>query len=359
MDRVVSLVVLTLLQLCRANIPKALPEWYAANLINDPNYSPKPLTEIFSTVGVYPTNTDATTTWTTRTTPTTTEPTTRNVQTQPTESPATRQPPPAMSQITNAPENRGSPAIIWPVPQTTQPPQTVPTDPPIQSTSPIWNVNQPNWLQNRPDLGSGVWNGNNNWSQQPIQPYVPLVISPNTNSPTNRPCDNPTSSQSSIVSNVPQTQEPTTQNSASPRPIITISVRRRGHKTNVLINPSTTSSTTKSPTTTKRKRNNYEVCMESCKNKKEPICSSPKGATPINPDNLKGFASMCHMACQNNFRNQQYEKVADGRCGKLRTRIRPVGQDKLNRNELNKAQYTVVHNGDETVIEFSQLERSK
>lgn len=53
--------------------------------------------------------------------------------------------------------------------------------------------------------------------------------------------------------------------------------------------------------------------------------------------------------------SEVYDKVSDGRCGRLRTRIRPMDKDKLNREELNKTQYTILHNGSETVMEFSPL----
>lgn len=53
------------------------------------------------------------------------------------------------------------------------------------------------------------------------------------------------------------------------------------------------------------------------------------------------------------FVSEVYEKVTDGRCGRLRTRIRPVDKNKLNREELTKAQYTIVHNVPETIVEFS------
>ncbi|XP_062531223.1 uncharacterized protein LOC101736634 isoform X1 [Bombyx mori] len=131
-----------------------------------------------------------------------------------------------------------------------------------------------------------------------------------------------------------------------------------GSITNVKINPT---STTRRPTTTrtrksKPKRNRYDVCIDSCKGKKEPICGVPISGGHIDPRTLKGFPSVCHMACHNSFRKDTYEKLIDGRCGKLRSRIRIVESNKrLKRPELKKAEYIVENVGPKTIVEFTGL----
>ncbi|KAJ2951020.1 hypothetical protein O0L34_g5394 [Tuta absoluta] len=142
-----------------------------------------------------------------------------------------------------------------------------------------------------------------------------------------------------------------------------------GSITNVNINPATTTrrtttrrTTTRKPTTkrtrrTKKNRNTFNGCINTCENRgRNPICAAPLAQIPVNPETLKGFPSVCHMACHNSFKKDQYEMVVQGRCGKLRTRIKTVDFDQLKRVELNKAQYTVV-NGPETILEFSSLPR--
>ncbi|KAI5636257.1 hypothetical protein NE865_11021 [Phthorimaea operculella] len=144
-----------------------------------------------------------------------------------------------------------------------------------------------------------------------------------------------------------------------------------GSITNVNINPATTTkhpmtkrTTTRKPTTprtrrTKKSRNTFNGCINTCEDRgRNPICAAPLAQIPVNPETLKGFPSVCHMACHNSFKKDQYEMIVQGRCGKLRTRIKTVDSDKLKRVELNKAQYTVVH-GDEAVFEFANLPRNK
>ncbi|XP_049872237.1 mucin-2-like [Pectinophora gossypiella] len=143
-------------------------------------------------------------------------------------------------------------------------------------------------------------------------------------------------------------------------------VAPKGSITNIHINPPTTttrpivrSTTTRKPSTTrtrrtKRNRNNFDGCVNSCGGKK-PICATPLAVTPINPDQLKGFPSICHMACHNSFKKDQYEMLVEGRCGRLRTRIRTVDSEKLKKGELNKVRYTL--DNPQTVVEFSSLPR--
>lgn len=83
-----------------------------------------------------------------------------------------------------------------------------------------------------------------------------------------------------------------------------------GSITNIHLNQPTTSTrrpvrTTRKPTTprtrkTKRTRNSYDRCLNSCSGK-APICAAPLAKIPIDPNTLKGFPSICHMACYNSF----------------------------------------------------------
>ncbi|CAH0587037.1 unnamed protein product [Chrysodeixis includens] len=131
-----------------------------------------------------------------------------------------------------------------------------------------------------------------------------------------------------------------------------------GSITNLNFNPTTRTTTTRRPTTTRTRRvkprkNTYDACIDGCKRGRDPICAAPLSSTFLNPDTLKGFPSICHMACHNSYRKDSYEKVLDGRCGRLRTRIKTVDSNKLKRDELNKAQYFVDNGG--TIVEFSGL----
>ncbi|KAF9420024.1 hypothetical protein HW555_003618, partial [Spodoptera exigua] len=133
-----------------------------------------------------------------------------------------------------------------------------------------------------------------------------------------------------------------------------------GSITNVNFVAKTT--TTKKPTTTrtrktsKPKKNTYEFCIDGCRGKREPICAAPLSITFLDPKTLKGFPSVCHMACHNSYRKDPYEKVLDGRCGRLRTRIKTVDSNtKLKREELNKAQYFLDNSGTKTIVEVSPL----
>ncbi|KAF9816410.1 hypothetical protein SFRURICE_000316 [Spodoptera frugiperda] len=133
-----------------------------------------------------------------------------------------------------------------------------------------------------------------------------------------------------------------------------------GSITNVNFVAKTT--TTKRPTTTrtrktsKPKKNTYEFCIDGCRGKREPICAAPLSTTFLDPKTLKGFPSVCHMACHNSYRKDPFEKVLDGRCGRLRTRIKTVDSNtKLKRDELNKAQYFLDNSGGKTIVEVSPL----
>ncbi|KAI8421633.1 hypothetical protein MSG28_009634 [Choristoneura fumiferana] len=51
-----------------------------------------------------------------------------------------------------------------------------------------------------------------------------------------------------------------------------------------------------------------------------------------------------------------YQKVTDGKCGRLRTRIRPINENKLKRDELNKASYTIIQGGPTPNNLFSEFD---
>ncbi|CAG9562465.1 unnamed protein product [Danaus chrysippus] len=354
------LVGIVMLQLCRAETSKPLPEWYAANLVNDANYTPKPLTEIFTTdlsftpKDQFPQTTPFTTT-TTTTTPTvvttksTSEPTTGenddNTQIIQQNIPfeivqlSKPQQPIIFSQTGNRPSNTDPKLfiILNPGQESTQKPSTTENKVVTTTSSPT----------QAPETG-----------QKP-------TVSPNVAVPINLPMAFMNQIPITYSAGISRFFEPIVQSTILPpikipslNPVISVRMKSpRGTITNIHINPTST----QKPSTTRRRkpnqrRNNYDTCLNSCSDKRSPICASPKSVVPINPDKLKGFPSLCHMACHNSFRNNEvYDKVSDGRCGRLRTRIRPMDKDKLNREELNKAQYTILHNGSETVMEFSPL----
>ncbi|KAJ8723404.1 hypothetical protein PYW08_003316 [Mythimna loreyi] len=146
----------------------------------------------------------------------------------------------------------------------------------------------------------------------------------------------------------------------SPAPLKIRVVAPSGSITNVHFNSPKT--TTRKPTTTrarktpKPKRNTYESCIDGCKGKREAICAVPLSSAFLDPHTLKGFPSVCHMACHNSYKKDYYEKVLEGRCSRLRTRIRTVDSDvKLKKEELNKAQYFLDNSGQKTIVEFSGL----
>lgn len=85
-----------------------------------------------------------------------------------------------------------------------------------------------------------------------------------------------------------------------------------GSITNIHLNQPTTSTpkwtkSTRKPTTartfkTKRTSNSYDRCLNSCSGRKTRICAAPLAKIPIDPNTLKGFPSICHMACYNSFK---------------------------------------------------------
>ncbi|XP_034829116.1 uncharacterized protein [Maniola hyperantus] len=409
MEHAFALVVLTLLQLCRGEISE--PEWFAANLVNEPGYTPKPITEIFTSDSPVTSNNPALftqpTTGTTSTLPPPSRPTpnptiVQNGNSSPTQNGGSpvQKTPELMSQVVENPPKNELPNFLivfdprGPVNPVQPPvvPPSLPTSPQTQATT----QNQPpTAAQNQPTTATFTSLTSQSTMSIPstqgtlrtFQPGNPQQILINSSPPafqsgslqpilTNTNNASPAawppgsmlvyplqiSGGNPTALPVPTTAGPILSpvqpaRPVNSKPVLTVRVKApQGSITNIHINPTSTVR----PSTTRRRKstrrtNNFETCMSACKGKKEPICSSPVGLNPINPDRLKGFPSLCHMACHNSFKKELYEKVTDGRCGKLRTRIRPVDKKKLNREELNKAQYTIVHNAPDTVVEFSPV----
>ncbi|XP_037875083.1 mucin-2 isoform X2 [Bombyx mori] len=421
-----TLVVLTLLQLCRAEISDSMPDpWYSANVIND-GFQPKPISEIFSTESTFSSTNPIIVLPKASSSPqegtsllTTLSPSTLKVSSAGTTGDLTE----TLSIISSTPST--------PLYSTEETPQRNPISvqvqteikspileliqsvQPIQPLLPSASPEQPiQQIQTTDPLLPGVQsiqttspqapqNIQNYPPQQQVAPFVsnqnPSSTIPTTTlSPTTQPL--PQVAVQTVSSKVPETLTSTnafeTLSTAklvasTARTIVTTSnyratqgVNRKlgtptaivqrpplfpwtirvvapvGSITNVKINPT---STTRRPTTTrtrksKPKRNRYDVCIDSCKGKKEPICGVPISGGHIDPRTLKGFPSVCHMACHNSFRKDTYEKLIDGRCGKLRSRIRIVESNKrLKRPELKKAEYIVENVGPKTIVEFTGL----
>ncbi|KAI8421629.1 hypothetical protein MSG28_009634 [Choristoneura fumiferana] len=398
-----------LFSLSQTEISSTLPEtWYSANVISDGDYSPKPLTDIFSTeatfsstnpIIVLPTSTTPDPIVSTSTLPnvnfststlstsgTITEGPTTEVSVLPlsTERPAEpvpTQPPPIPTVFISTTAATPSPQPEQP-PQPPQPPQlpilsvfqqppAAPSPPPFLSTPQqiqIQTAQQssplpPQQIQNLPP----IFIPPNQQTPQTIQNTPPPQPLPSTSLPPVTTTALPPSTtttplpSSSVSTEAPcATTTPVSVPQASSQfPTFRIRmVAPSGSITNVRIdaNPTIPTTTTRRPTTTRtrrRNRNNYDGCVNGCGGTREPICASPLGVTPIDPDTLKGFPSVCHMACHNSFRRTLYQKVTDGKCGRLRTRIRPINENKLKRDELNKASYTIIQG--ESLLEIALL----
>ncbi|XP_063381310.1 mucin-2-like [Cydia fagiglandana] len=428
--RLSSLLVIALLQLSQTEISNTLPEsWYAANVINDGSYSPKPLSEIFSTQSTFSSanpivvlqsttpdpilfTTPSSSTSTSRPNDRITEisvvplPTEQPAQPQSTESVTSQSPPiifadtptapprlPELSQFQQPPAPPSPPPVLSApqqiqiqtapqgAPQVTPPPPTSNTLPPVTTTFssfPPFTSTSSSFVSVTSTSSSFAPVTSTSLSFAPVTSTsssfapvtsTPFSLPPVTSTPFSLPpVTNSTSFSvppviSTLSPAVPSTknspQAPCTNSSRSGPQLPSFRIRLvapSGSVTKVEINPPITT-TTRRPTTTRtrRTRNNYDGCVSGCGGRKIPICASPSGVSPIDPNRLKGFPSVCHMACHNSFRKTLYEKVADGRCGQLRTRIRPLGsKNKLKKDELQKATYTVVQAGP-SVIEFSPL----
>lgn len=101
--------------------------------------------------------------------------------------------------------------------------------------------------------------------------------------------------------------------SGLPFPVKIRVIAPTGSITNVNINSLTTrkpvtKSTTRWPTTrrtSKPKKNNYDRCLDGCRKVKDPICAAPLSHHSIDPKKLRGFPSVCHMACHNSYRKDR------------------------------------------------------
>ncbi|XP_075975027.1 uncharacterized protein LOC142975831 [Anticarsia gemmatalis] len=466
-----SLFVLTLLQLCRAEISDNAPEnWYSANVIND-GFQPKSISEIFSTdspfsstnpIVVLPKSTSMPDKMLSSTLPPSTDlfsntmsdflktsiiPLTSSTPLPPTMSTFPPETSPFASQfpsqqpqveITQFTEQTPPPSTIFEnrLRQTTLSSTELPTTlgqrtTLIQDPSPIGRFLVP--VGNEPGLQStppptlstaappssyfviydrspqgfpsqGFFpQGGLFAPQQPQRPTTTtrlpgstVVIQPVSTTPTPtplmtssspRPCPRLTSRKPTTrlttaslgsVTRPPTSRIPVFERTSTAFPInhsstkfpntggLPVRIRvvgPRGSITHVNINPRIVAptTTTRKPTTTrtrktpKPKKNTYEACLGGCRVKREPICAIPISSTWIDPNQLKGFPSICHMACHNSYKKDVFEKLMDGRCGRLKTRIQTLdSKNKLKREELNKAQY-VIDGGDQTIVEVSAL----
>ncbi|XP_061714280.1 mucin-2-like [Cydia pomonella] len=439
--RLSSLLVIALLQLSQTEISNTLPEsWYAANVINDGSYSPKPLSEIFSTQSTFSSANPIVVLQSSTadpilfSTPTSSAPsigrpndriteisvvplqTEEPAQPQSTESVPSQSPPvtifadtptspprlPELSQFQQPPAPPSAPPVLSApqqiqiqtapqgTPQGTPPAPTSTTIPPVTTTFssfPPFTSTSSSFVSVTSISSSFAPVTSISSSFAPVtstsssfapvtstSSFAPVTSTPYSLPPvTSTPFSLPsvTNSTSFAVppvistfspaipstSNAPQVPCTNSSKSGSQLPSFRIRlVAPRGSVTKVEINPPITT-TTRRPTTTRtrRIRNNYDGCVSGCGGRKVPICASPSGVSPIDPNRLKGFPSVCHMACHNSFRKTLYEKVTDGRCGQLRTRIRPLdSKTKLKKDDLQKATYTVVQGGP-SVIEFTPL----
>ncbi|XP_026749015.2 mucin-5AC-like [Galleria mellonella] len=465
-----SLVVITVLQLCRAEIPEIQGTWYSANAIND-GYSPKPISELFTTdnspiysstfsvtkpIVVQPlpitnninfipdlsTNAKTTVTsppnrtqtynteiptvtstilstlepsitFTSTPAPPSTFSTIQSLTSSTIQTPSTSSTLSTLSTISSLPtlstlssfepqtvtqaqtsgiiinNNQDQQSTLQSNDNTNSlPPQTIRIEPPtisIPSTT-----QSPNSIPNYFVIYQQAPQNIQTFSQSQPQPETQNISQPSINAPITpstlppsistisstfpsstvpvnpsiqttlvstitNPCvtRNPlTSLRPTIVSSAPVLNStPTTR--IPPNFMIRV-VAPKGSITNVKF----VATTTKRPTTRrtkKPKRNTYEGCLNSCKGRKDPLCANPLAALIIDPNTLKGFPSICHLACHNSYKDIPYEKLVDGRCSRLRTRIMQVNSNtKLRRDELLKSQYSIVSNADQTIVEVSK-----
>ncbi|CAG5028685.1 unnamed protein product [Parnassius apollo] len=452
MQHVFTLVVLTLLQLCRAEIPKVLPEWYAANLINDAGYHPKLLTELFTMhatsknpIIVTSSSTPeigevliSSPTSTARSTELESSPSTRDTtqrvsplrESSSTSPPTVREQRQIVYQLSEQPIQFLSPLPSLPIPtsekqanpqttgqpkyfliyqqapvsiqqysqsaspsvpnaqpttqitrqltaQETTPRAAQPTNEFRQEETPSTRISTTQTIILPSSAFTGV-SGNVRRGSfiSSTTPHVPLGGTWQDSSTSPGPAYSSPAISSTTPSYYPRTSStlvpcanitfternprPRLEQGENKNPAFTIRVKApRGSITNITINPTTTTRKPSSRRSQRRKGNNYNNCVDSCRGKKEPICAAPLAVIPIDPNSLKGFPSICHLACHNSFRkNQPFEKIMDGRCSKLRTRIRTLDKNKLNREEMNKSQYTILNDSPETVVQVIQNEGS-
>ncbi|CAG9787846.1 unnamed protein product [Diatraea saccharalis] len=408
-----ALVVITLLQLCRAEISEILPgTWFSANTIND-GYSPKPISELFSTemppsfspenpIVVLP-NLSSLSPQPEVTYISTTPATFNSFVTNTPIAPSTY----SSTQVTSTPSpldfsKPSSLAPQWPTSttvlqtQTNRPiqtlqetlatspllPQTQPTGPPsfslIYENTPSPDPPIPTVVTTIPTLSTTTTSPLSSISEGTLTPYITNGLSDTTSRPTVTFRSTPpsTTSRTTIIARdcnpttrlinpVSTTIAPTRIISGSPdvpfKPNLRIRVvAPQGSITNVKINPTTTTKRPTTKRTKKPKKNTYEGCLDGCKGKRDPICAVPLASVIIDTKTLKGFPSICHLACHNSYKKDAYEKLIDGRCGRLRTRIITVDNNsKIQREDLKKAEYSVINTGPKTVLEFAHQPLNK
>ncbi|XP_047025014.1 mucin-2-like isoform X1 [Helicoverpa zea] len=395
--RVRSLFVLTLLQLCRAEISDSLPEsWYSANVIND-GFQPKPITEIFSTESPFSTtnpivvlpkesssvpdeilllstlppprkiSTTGSSSASVVTIPSST-PLPPSVHTLPPSSVQTSAPttfpttpyqpaqPELITQFTEQTQPPSEPAFsIQPEIQQTPEPQQ-PSGPPLTQSQQIRFELVPG--QSLPDQPSTQRQQLQTSTLSPLSNYF-LIYQQAPQSIQGIPGQFGTSQevpQTSTVGQVPTTRTPATvfiqpaptvsppsTRTAPPTsttsvpstarvqtttrttncqnltntpqsPLYPLRIRvvaPSGSITNVNFNTPGRTTTTRRPTTTRTRRtsrprkNNYETCTDGCRGRREPICAAPLASGFLDPNTLKGFPSVCHMACHNSYRKDR------------------------------------------------------
>ncbi|RVE54216.1 hypothetical protein evm_001043 [Chilo suppressalis] len=419
-----ALVVITLLQLCRAEISDILQgTWYSANTIND-GYSPKPIQELFSTEAPqsfspqnpivvlpnlsslapeqsaqYSTTPTSFSSFTSTPSPT---PTVAGTLAQSTLFPDNYTPSSLSQQDFSKSQ---STTTRWPPSSTTLQsqtfrmktlqeslaasplrPQTEPTEPPsfsliyqnvppqIQSIPVVQP--QTTLVTQIPILSTTTSSPPTSISAGTITPYITNGLSDPTSRPTvtfrSTPAPPSSTSRTTIaardcnpfcttkVITPAPTKRPVRVLPGPPdvpfKPNLKILVvAPHGSITNVKINPTTTTRKPTTKRTKKPKKNTYEGCLDGCKGRKDPICTVPLASVIIDPKTLKGFPSICHLSCHNSYKKDAYEKLVDGRCGRLRTRIISVDSNsKIQREDLKKTEYSVINTGPKTVLEFSR-----
>lgn len=298
-----------MIQYCSAEIASNSPgagSWFAANVITDSDFSPKPLTEIFTTeraflstnpIIVLPPSSQSTLVDTTTTSETSGTPETSSQSTVSIPPSSDNPAPISTSTITTTFDSSTVTQTAMQI-DTVAPVQT---GPPATSDTPSQNIAQPN--QNFFYIYPGSQIAGVPQPQGQFQTAATTVAPCVT--ATSAPQPTTVSPASSTIGSAPVTS---TQNTTNGFPTIRIRMLSpAGSVTNINFVRGLASSTTVRPRTTtrrnrRRNRNNYDDCIDTCVGRRTPICASPVGRPSISADTLKGFPTMCHMACNNAFR---------------------------------------------------------
>lgn len=275
-----------------------VPEsWYSANVIKDGTFSPKPISELFST----------------------------NIDTFSTANPIIVLPPstpnPLLSSsiqtsldpFLSSTFSTGMPPLLsfsndpstFQTFSTTVPPPPPPSSPAVtlqftQSTPPPFRSSPPN----PPNIQYIICPSCQPASNFPVSITTATPAPSVTTSPislsTARPFPSTFPSQTPCAPNTQVTQRPIS--TARPGyPYIRIRMfSSRGVPIVANLPRSTTPRTTTTRRPRKNRRNNYGACVDAC-GRRNPICAAPLATRPITSDSLKGFPSICHMSCFNSF----------------------------------------------------------